>query len=51
MSRVGFEPMIPVFEWAKTVHGLERAATVVGQKKFSYLQILHLQEAVFNQTY
>jgi hypothetical protein len=30
MSRVGFEPMIPVFERAKTVHALDRAATVIG---------------------
>jgi hypothetical protein len=30
MSRVGFEPTTPVFEQAKTVHALDRAATVVG---------------------
>jgi hypothetical protein len=30
MLRVGFEPTISVFERAKTVHGLERAATVIG---------------------
>jgi hypothetical protein len=29
MPRVGFEPMIPVFEWAKKVHALNRAATVI----------------------
>jgi hypothetical protein len=27
---VGFEPMIPVFEWAKTVLALDRTATVIG---------------------
>jgi hypothetical protein len=27
---VGFEPTIPVFELAKTVHALERAVTVIG---------------------
>jgi hypothetical protein len=27
---VGFEPMIPVFERAKAVHALDRAATVIG---------------------
>jgi hypothetical protein len=27
---VGFEPKTPVFEQAKTVHALERAATVIG---------------------
>jgi hypothetical protein len=30
MPQVGFEPMIPVFERAKTVHALDRAATVIG---------------------
>jgi hypothetical protein len=30
MSRVGFEPTIPVFERAKTVHALDRAATMIG---------------------
>jgi hypothetical protein len=30
IPRVGFEPTIPVFERAKTVHALDRAATVIG---------------------
>jgi hypothetical protein len=30
MSQVGFEPTISVFERAKTVHALKRAATVIG---------------------
>jgi hypothetical protein len=30
MPRVGFEPAIPVFERAKTVHALDCAATVIG---------------------
>jgi hypothetical protein len=30
MPRVEFEPMTPVFERAKTVHDLDRAATVIG---------------------
>jgi hypothetical protein len=30
MPRVGFEPTIPVLEQAKTVHALDRAATVIG---------------------
>jgi hypothetical protein len=30
MPRVGFEPMIAVLERAKTVHGLDRAATAIG---------------------
>jgi hypothetical protein len=31
MSRVGFEPTIPVFERAKTVHALDSAATVISE--------------------
>jgi hypothetical protein len=27
---VGFEPTIPVFKWAKTVHALDCATTVIG---------------------
>jgi hypothetical protein len=30
MSQAGFEPTIPVFEGVKTVHVLDRAATVIG---------------------
>jgi hypothetical protein len=30
MPRVGFEPTIPAFERAKTVHVLDCAATVIG---------------------
>jgi hypothetical protein len=30
MPQVGFEPTIPVFERAKTVHALDRMATVMG---------------------
>jgi hypothetical protein len=30
MPPVGFEPTIPVFERAKTVHVLDRAATAIG---------------------
>jgi hypothetical protein len=30
IPRVVFEPMIPVFEWTKTIHALDRAATVIG---------------------
>jgi hypothetical protein len=32
MPRVGFEPTIPVFKRAKTVHVLERVALVIGGK-------------------
>jgi hypothetical protein len=30
MPQVGFEPMILVLEWAKTVDAVDRAATVIG---------------------
>jgi hypothetical protein len=30
MPRVGFEPTTPMFERAKTVHALDRAATAIG---------------------
>jgi hypothetical protein len=30
MPQVGLEPTIPVFERTKTVHALDRAATVMG---------------------
>jgi hypothetical protein len=32
MPQVGFEPTNPVFERAKTVYVLDRAATVIGTK-------------------
>jgi hypothetical protein len=34
MLRVEFEPTIPVFERAKTVHALDGAATVIGYRLF-----------------
>jgi hypothetical protein len=34
MPRVGFEPIIPVFERTKTVRALDRAATVIGEANF-----------------
>jgi hypothetical protein len=30
MPRMGFEPTIPMFEREKTVHALDRAATLIG---------------------
>jgi hypothetical protein len=30
MPLVGFESTIPVFEWAKKVHALDRSGTVIG---------------------
>jgi hypothetical protein len=31
MPQVGLEPMIPVFERAKTVHALDRSPIVIGR--------------------
>jgi hypothetical protein len=33
MPRVGFEPTIPVLERVKTVHALDRAASVIGSSR------------------
>jgi hypothetical protein len=33
MPQVGFGPTFPVFEWAKTFHALDSAATVIGKAK------------------
>jgi hypothetical protein len=30
MPRMEFEPTTPVFDWAKSVHALDRAPTVIG---------------------
>jgi shikimate 5-dehydrogenase len=35
MLRVGFEPTIPVFERAMTVHALDRTAAVIGNANFT----------------
>jgi hypothetical protein len=36
MRQVGFERTNPVFQVAKTVHALDRAATVIGTNDFTY---------------
>jgi hypothetical protein len=36
MPKVGFEPMIPVFEWVKTVYALDCTATVISNYLFSF---------------
>jgi hypothetical protein len=41
MPQGGFEPTIPVFEWAKTVHALHRAATVISNAMCYTSIILH----------
>jgi hypothetical protein len=37
MPEVGFEPTIPAFEWAMTVHTLDRAATLIGTEIYIYI--------------
>jgi hypothetical protein len=37
MLREGFEPAIPVFEWAKIFRALDRAATEIGVFSFGYI--------------
>jgi hypothetical protein len=39
MPGVGFEPMIPAFEQAKTVHALDNGATVTGYVYHTYFEI------------
>jgi hypothetical protein len=39
MPQVGLKPTIPVFELAKTVHALDRAAIVTGGNMAYYPQI------------
>jgi hypothetical protein len=50
MPREGFKPTTPVFERAKTVHALERAATVMGSlvhiAKINYRNVNMLRSVV-----
>jgi hypothetical protein len=41
MHQVAFEPTIPVFERAKTVHVLDRAVTVIGTCPNYHTQITY----------
>jgi preprotein translocase subunit SecG len=41
MPQIGFEPAIPVFERAKTVHALDRATTVIVFLFIYLTKILH----------
>jgi hypothetical protein len=58
MPQERFEPRIPVFEWAKTVHALDRAVTVIGSSlnyppkntgRLPNVGILHLFQNNFNR--
>jgi hypothetical protein len=46
MPRVGFGPTTPVYERAKTVHALDRAATVIGSHL--YLALYKYLPMTFN---
>jgi hypothetical protein len=39
MTEVGFELTIPVFERAKSVHALDRGATVIGKHLYLFLTV------------
>jgi hypothetical protein len=40
MPWVGFEPIVPASKRAKTVHALDRSATVTGSDKYNTLKLL-----------
>jgi hypothetical protein len=40
MHQAGFEPTIPVFEQAESVHALDRGATVIGNSEYRGLSIV-----------
>jgi hypothetical protein len=42
MPQVGFEPTISVFQWAKIVHALDRAAIVNGSLSHCRFHILKI---------
>jgi hypothetical protein len=44
MPWVGFEPMISVFQRAKTIHALDGGANVIGLFRFSIQYLLLTQE-------
>jgi hypothetical protein len=51
MLRVGFEPMISVFERAKTVHSLDRAATVIGHSPAAWSNYTLQQGFCYTDTF
>jgi hypothetical protein len=42
MLWVGFEPRIPELEWKKTVHALDRAATVIDNEQITFQETVIL---------
>jgi hypothetical protein len=51
IHRVGFEPKTPVFERAKTVHALDRAATVAGKLCLQCLFPIRIATAIYLSIY
>jgi hypothetical protein len=47
--RVGFEPTNPAFERAKTVHALDRAATVIDGHRICWLEIHKIDDRTVSQ--
>jgi hypothetical protein len=45
MPQLGFEPTTPVLEQKKTVHGLDRTATVIG---VNHLAIMAFYQQFYN---
>jgi hypothetical protein len=43
---MGFEPTIPAFERAKTVHALDRAATVIGILQMPFILLVTLLNSI-----
>jgi hypothetical protein len=46
MPRVGFEPTIPAMEGPKTVHALDRAATVIGLCLRDIIYVIYIAEDI-----
>jgi hypothetical protein len=53
MPYVGFEPTIPAFERAKTIHALDGACTVIGERYINYdeLEGIRKEEVVAQYWY
>jgi hypothetical protein len=47
MPWVGFEPTILVFDWAKTFHDVDRAATVIGMGPSTSLETAETHDQIF----
>jgi hypothetical protein len=49
MPWVGFEPTIPAFQRAKTIHALDRAASVIGAKLIIFINPLFAKYSTTSQ--